>query len=345
MTAVIHPGNETILDIINLKTYFFLEGGTVRAVDGVDLSLRGRQTLGVVGESGCGKSIMAMSIMRLVPSPPGKIVDGQINLYNRKGEGVDIATLDPKGAEMRNIRGAEIAMVFQEPMTSLNPLYTVGAQIAETVQLHQKVSHREAMNRALEMLTKVGISAPKQRLNEYPHQMSGGMRQRVMIALALSCNPSILIADEPTTALDVTVQAQILDLMRQLQADFGSSIILITHNLGVVSQLADQVAVMYLGKVVEAAGVHDLFHSPLHPYTVGLLNSVPVLGRKGQKALVPISGMVPSASEVIPGCAFAARCTKVSPVCRKERPPLREILPGHQVACWLYDDDRDRRDT
>jgi oligopeptide transport system ATP-binding protein len=337
MTVATYPDQETILEIVNLKTYFFLEGGTVRAVDGVDLSLQRRQTLGVVGESGCGKSITAMSVMRLIPSPPGKIVDGQINLYTKEGEGVDIATLDPKGAKMRSIRGAEIAMVFQEPMTSLNPLFTVGAQIAESVELHQRVSHREAMSRALEMLTKVGISAPKQRLHEYPHQMSGGMRQRVMIALALSCNPSILIADEPTTALDVTVQAQILDLMRQLQADFGSSIILITHNLGVVSQLADDVAVMYLGKVVEAAAVHELFHAPLHPYTVGLLNSVPVLGRKSQ-ALVPIGGMVPTPSEVIPGCAFAPRCPRVMPVCRGERPPLRAIQPGHQVACWLYGD-------
>jgi len=338
MTLPISPDNETILEIVNLKTYFFLEGGTVRAVDGVDLSLQRKRTLGVVGESGCGKSITAMSVMRLIQSPPGKIVDGQINLYTKEGAGVDIATLDPKGAEMRKIRGAEIAMVFQEPMTSLNPLYTVGAQIAETVELHQKVSKREAMDRALEMLTKVHISAPKQRLHEYPHQLSGGMRQRVMIALALSCNPSILIADEPTTALDVTVQAQILDLMRQLQDDFGSSIILITHNLGVVSQLADNVAVMYLGKVVEAAPVRDLFHAPLHPYTVGLLNSVPVLGRKGQKVLVPIGGMVPSASEVIPGCAFAPRCPRVMPICRDERPPLHEIQSGHQVACWLYGD-------
>ncbi|MCX7669009.1 MAG: ABC transporter ATP-binding protein, partial [Anaerolineae bacterium] len=232
MTVPISPDNETILDIVNLKTYFFLEGVVVRAVDGVDLTLQRKQTLGLVGESGCGKSITAMSVMRLIPSPPGKIVDGNIFLYSkqRNGQAVDLATLDPRGAEMRSIRGAEIAMVFQEPMTSLNPLFTVGSQIAEAVQIHQKVSRREAMERALEMLTKVQISAPKQRLHEYPHQLSGGMRQRVMIALALSCNPSILIADEPTTALDVTVQAQILDLMRQLQADFGSSIILITHN-------------------------------------------------------------------------------------------------------------------
>lgn len=338
MTLPISPDNETILEIVNLKTYFFLEGGVVRAVDGVDLSLRRKQTLGVVGESGCGKSITAMSVMRLIQSPPGKIVDGNIFLYSKQrgGQALDIATLNPRGAEMRAIRGAEIAMVFQEPMTSLNPLFTVGAQIAETVELHQKVSHREAMDRALEMLTKVQISAPKQRLHEYPHQMSGGMRQRVMIALALSCNPSILIADEPTTALDVTVQAQILDLMRQLQADFGSSIILITHNLGVVSQMADHVAVMYLGKVVESAPTRELFHHPLHPYTVGLLNSVPVLGRKGRQGLIPIKGMVPTPTEALPGCAFAPRCPRAMPVCTEARPLLRTIQPGHQTACWLY---------
>ncbi|MCU0503057.1 MAG: ABC transporter ATP-binding protein, partial [Anaerolineae bacterium] len=278
MTVPISPESETILEIANLKTYFYLEAGTVRAVDGVNLALQRQRTLGLVGESGCGKSITAMSVMRLIQSPPGKIVEGHINLLTREGDWVDIAALDPKGTTMRKIRGAEIAMVFQEPMTSLNPLQRVGAQIAESVLLHQKVSEKEALNRALEMLTKVQISAPKQRLDEYPHQMSGGMRQRVMIALALSCNPSILIADEPTTALDVTVQAQILDLMRQLQADFNSSIILITHNLGVVSQLADYVGVMYLGKVVEYAAVRELFHHPFHPYTVGLLNSVPVFG-------------------------------------------------------------------
>jgi len=237
---------------------------------------------------------------------------------------------------MRHIRGGEIAMVFQEPMTSLNPLYTVGDQIAEAVELHQKVSRKEALQRALEMLHKVQIADPKRRLHEYPHQLSGGMRQRVMIALALSCNPSVLIADEPTTALDVTVQAQILDLMRELQADFGSSIILITHNLGVVSQMADHVAVMYLGRIVEYAGTRELFHEPLHPYTVGLLNSVPVLGRKGKKILVPIEGMVPSPTQEIPGCAFEPRCPRAMPICREARPELRELQPGHQVACWLY---------
>jgi len=336
MTVATYPDNNTILDIVNLKTYFYLEAGTVRAVDGVDFSLKRQQTLGLVGESGCGKSITAMSIMRLIQSPPGKIVDGQINLYTKEGEGVDLATLDPKGAKMRAIRGAEIAMVFQEPMTSLNPLYTVGRQIAESVELHQNVGRREAMERALEMLHKVQISDPKQRLNEFPHQMSGGMRQRVMIGLALSCNPLILIADEPTTALDVTVQAQILDLMRQLQADFNSSIIIITHNLGVVSQLADHVAVMYLGKVVEYADVEEVFHHPLHPYTVGLLNSVPVFGKKSGQVLVPIKGMVPSPMSEIRGCAFAARCPRVMPICREQPPALREVAPDHRVSCLLY---------
>ena len=336
MTVATYPDNNTILDIVNLKTYFYLEAGTVRAVDGVDFSLKRQQTLGLVGESGCGKSITAMSIMRLIQSPPGKIVDGQINLYTKEGEGVDLATLDPKGAKMRAIRGAEIAMVFQEPMTSLNPLYTVGRQIAESVELHQNVGRREAMERALEMLHKVQISDPKQRLNEFPHQMSGGMRQRVMIGLALSCNPLILIADEPTTALDVTVQAQILDLMRQLQADFNSSIIIITHNLGVVSQLADHVAVMYLGKVVEYADVEEVFHHPLHPYTVGLLNSVPVFGKKSGQVLVPIKGMVPSPMSEIRGCAFAARCPRVMPICREQPPALGEVAPDHRVSCLLY---------
>jgi peptide/nickel transport system ATP-binding protein/oligopeptide transport system ATP-binding protein len=221
-------------------------------------------------------------------------------------------------------------------MTSLNPLYTVGDQIAESVRVHQKVSQKEALNRALEMLTRVQISAPKQRLKEYPHQLSGGMRQRVMIALALSCNPSILIADEPTTALDVTVQAQILDLMRALQADFNSSIILITHNLGVVSQMAQQVAVMYLGKIVEFAETRDLFHHPLHPYTVGLLNSVPVLGRKEKRILASIKGMVPTPTEIIPGCPFEPRCPRAMSICRERQPVLREIEPGHWASCWLY---------
>jgi oligopeptide transport system ATP-binding protein len=330
--------NPTILDIKNLKTYFFLEKSTVRALDGIDLKLKRSSTLGVVGESGCGKSIMAMSVMRLLQSPPGKIVEGEINLYRKDSSApIDIAKLDPRGPEMRSIRGGEIAIVFQEPMTSLNPLFTVGDQIAESVQVHQKLNHSDALDRALEMLTRVQISAPKQRLREYPHQLSGGMRQRVMIALALSCNPSILIADEPTTALDVTVQSQILDLMNQLQADFQSSIILITHNLGVVSQMTSEVAVMYLGKIVEYSTTHDLYYNPLHPYSVGLLNSVPVLGRKGKKVLIPIKGMVPTPDQKIVGCPFEPRCPRAMTICREKPPELREIQPGHLASCWLYD--------
>jgi oligopeptide/dipeptide ABC transporter ATP-binding protein len=338
MTETIYSDANTILEIRNLKTYFFLETGTVRAIDGVDLKLDANVTLGLVGESGCGKSITAKSVMRLIQSPPGKIAEGEILFYSNGGrKGVDIASLDPRGAEMRRIRGGQIAMVFQEPMTSLNPLHTVGAQIAETVQLHQSVGRKEGMERALEMLEKVRIADPLQRVREYPHQLSGGMRQRVMIAMALSCNPAILIADEPTTALDVTVQAQILDLMRALQGDFGSSIILITHNLGVVSQMADYVAVMYLGKIVEYSDVRTVFHDPLHPYSVGLLNSVPVFGKKKEKrVLVPIKGMVPSPTEDIRGCAFAPRCPRVMQVCEEEGPLLRQVQPGHQVACWLY---------
>ncbi len=328
---------QPVLEIKDLKTYFYLEKSTVRALDGVDLTLPAKTTLGLVGESGCGKSMMAMSVMRLIQSPPGKIVNGEINLYRKKtGDRVDIVKLDPRGSEMRSIRGGEIAIVFQEPMTSLNPLYTVGDQIAETVELHRKLSHKDALDVAYEMLAKVQISAPKQRLKEYPHQLSGGMRQRVMIALALSCNPSILIADEPTTALDVTVQAQILDLMRKLQSDFDSSIIMITHNLGVVSQMAAFVAVMYLGKIVEYADTREIFHNPLHPYTVGLLNSVPVLGRKGKKVLVPIRGMVPTPDTILPGCPFAPRCPRVMKICTEQKPSFEEIQPGHMAACWLY---------
>ena len=328
-----------ILDVRNLQTHFTLEAGTIKAVNGVDLALDRGRTLGVVGESGCGKSVTAMSIMRLVKNPPGKIVGGEILLRQRApgGETVtDLVKLEANGPRMRSIRGGEIAMIFQEPMTSLNPLYTVGTQIAETVRLHQKVGKKEALDRALEMLQKVQIADAKRRINEYPHQLSGGMRQRVMIALALSCNPAILIADEPTTALDVTVQAQILDLMRQLQQDFGSAIMMITHNLGVVSQMADHVVVMYLGKVVEEGPTRELFHHPQHPYTVGLLNSVPVLGRKGRKTLVPIKGMVPKLTEDIRGCPFASRCPHTMKICTEEMPLLREVRPGQRAACWLH---------
>jgi oligopeptide/dipeptide ABC transporter ATP-binding protein len=339
MTQQVTAEANTVLEIKNLKTQFFLERGVVKAVDGVSLALRRKQTLGLVGESGCGKSITALSIMRLIKSPPGKIVAGEILLHQRNGASqttVDIAKLHPGAPAMRSIRGGEVAMVFQEPMTSLNPIYTIGSQIAETVRLHQRVGKREALERALEMLRKVQIADAARRLNEYPHQLSGGMRQRVMIALALSCNPAVLLADEPTTALDVTVQAQIIDLMRALQDDFDSSIVMITHNLGVVSQMADHVAVMYLGKIVEYADVRELFHHPLHPYTVGLLNSVPVLGKKRGQRLVPIRGMVPSPTATIRGCPFASRCPHVMSKCLEEMPPLAEVRPGHTAACWLH---------
>lgn len=328
--------NHIILEIKDLRTYFYLEKSTVRALDGVNLTLKTGTTLGLVGESGCGKSVMAMSVMRLIPSPPGKIVSGEIHFHRSNGDVVDLVKLDSRGSEIRSIRGGEIAIVFQEPMTSLNPLYKLGDQIAEAIKIHQNLNHREAREHALEMLNRVQINDPQQRLDEYPHQMSGGMRQRAMIALALSCNPSILFADEPTTALDVTVQAQILDLMNQLKEDFNSTIVLITHNLGVVSQMATQVAVMYLGKIVEYADTRDLFHEPLHPYSVGLLNSVPVLGRKGKKVLVPIPGMVPTPTEIIPGCPFEPRCERAMKICTEQQPSLLEYQPGRLVSCWLY---------
>ncbi len=329
--------DDPILELRDLKTYFFLERGVVKAVDGVTVSLGRKKTLGVVGESGCGKSVTFRSVMRLVQSPPGKIVEGEILLHRKDGETVDIVQIDPRGRQLRDIRGAEIAMIFQEPMTSLNPLHAVGRQISESVLLHQNLSRRAAQERAEEMLNKVHIADANRRINEYPHQLSGGMRQRVMIALALSCNPSILIADEPTTALDVTVQAQILDLMRELQSDFDSAIVLITHNLGVVSQMADDVAVMYMGRVVEYAPVYQIFHNPKHPYTVGLLNSVPVLGRKEDSMLVPIKGMVPSPTDDIRGCAFADRCPQAMEICWEQTPEFKEHEPGHSVACWLHD--------
>jgi len=330
-----HAAGDSVLDIEDLRVHFLLERAVVKAVNGVSLSLKRQSTLGVVGESGCGKSVTAMTVMRLIKSPPGKIVGGKILLHRKGKDTVDLAQVSASGPEIRRVRGDEIAMIFQEPMTSLNPLRTVGNQIAEMVLMHRKVSVRQAEERAEEMLTRVRIADPHRRLKEYPHQMSGGMRQRVMIALALSCNPQILIADEPTTALDVTVQAQILDLMRDLKDEFQSSIMLITHNLGVVSQMADHVAVMYLGKVVEYSDVRSVFHHPKHPYTQGLLDSVPVLGQKAKK-LVPITGMVPSASADIRGCAFADRCPHRMAICTETTPELREVAPGHLAACWLH---------
>ncbi len=331
-------GAEPILEVRNLKTHFFTDKGVVQAVKGVSFQLGNGQTLGIVGESGCGKSVTASSIMQLIKSPPGKIVDGEIifRRQKRRAETIDIAQLDPKGIEMRSIRGGEISMIFQEPMTSLNPLHTVGRQIAEVVELHQQLSRKEALKVAEEMLDRVRIADPQERVKQYPHQLSGGMRQRVMIALALSCNPSILIADEPTTALDVTIQAQIIDLMEKLQEDFGSSIVIITHNLGVVSQMADYVAVMYFGRIVEYGTAIDIFRNPQHPYTVGLLESIPVLGRR-KELLVPIEGIVPNATAEVAGCAFAERCPHVMAKCREQLPPPTQVEGEHQVSCWLHE--------
>ena len=332
-------GAEPILEVKNLKTHFFTDKGVVQAVKGVSFQLANGQTLGIVGESGCGKSVTASSIMQLIKSPPGKIVDGEIifRRQKRRAETIDIVQLDPKGVEMRSIRGGEISMIFQEPMTSLNPLHPVGRQISEVVELHQALGRREAMKVAIDMLDRVRIADPEARVHQYPHQLSGGMRQRVMIALALSCNPSILIADEPTTALDVTIQAQIIDLMEKLQEDFGSSIIIITHNLGVVSQMADYVAVMYFGRIVEYGTTVDIFRNPQHPYTVGLLQSIPVLGRR-KEILVPIEGIVPNAITEIAGCAFADRCPHVMAKCRTHLPPPTTVAGEHQVACWLHEE-------
>jgi peptide/nickel transport system ATP-binding protein len=318
-----------LLDIRGLKTYFDTDGGVVQAVDGVDLALDRGETLGIVGESGCGKTVTAMSVLKLIAMPPGRIAAGSILWQGRD--------LVPLGIpEMRAIRGKEIGIVFQEPMTSLNPVYTVGAQIAEAVREHERVGRRAAMDRAVEMLQLVRIPNPLRRAYDYPHQFSGGMRQRVMIAMALSCNPKLLIADEPTTALDVTIQAQILDLLGEIKANFGMAVMLITHAMGVVAETARRVVVMYAGKVVEEAPVTELFARPRHPYTQGLIRSIPRLDRAGQKTrLAAIPGVVPSLVEPPQGCRFAPRCGFAMPACTQGPPRLREVAPGHKVACIL----------
>lgn len=322
-----------LIDVIGLKTSFYTSDGIVRAVDGVDFSIKREKTLGVVGESGCGKSVTAQAIMGLIDTPPGKIEAGEI-LYDRNGSMMDLAKIDPKSPEMLSIRGNEIAMIFQEPMTSLNPVFTIGDQILEAIMLHQKLPQKEAVDKAIELLHAVGIPSPKQRLKEYPHQLSGGMRQRAMIAMALSCHPALLIADEPTTALDVTIQAQVLDLMNDLREEFRTAIMFITHDLGVIAHMADDVIVMYLGKIVESATARELFHHPAHPYTQGLLNSIPSMAqRKGQR-LAPISGVVPDPYDVPEGCGFRPRCPHQTSTCNESPPPLREVSYGHFSACW-----------
>ena len=331
-----HQG-EVILAVNNLKTYFYTDDGVVKSVDGVTFHINKGETLAVVGESGSGKSVTSLSVMRLIAVPPGKIVEGEILFTGSDNVQRDITKLTE--ADMRKIRGNDIAMIFQEPMTSLNPVYTVGDQIAEAVMLHQGKNKREAMEVATNMLRFVGIPAPEKRVHEFPHQMSGGMRQRVMIAMALSCNPALLIADEPTTALDVTIQAQILDLMRKLQQDIGMSILFITHNLGVVAEMADRVVVMYGGRVVEEGDVVPIFKAPRHPYTMGLLNSIP---RPGDYVHVPgqpkprleaIPGNVPNPLSLPPGCAFEPRCKFAIPQCREAVPPLEDTGNGHMSRC------------
>ncbi|MFC2082753.1 ABC transporter ATP-binding protein [Candidatus Bipolaricaulota bacterium] len=326
---------DPLIEVRGLKTYFYTEDGVVRAVDGVDYVIEHEKTLGVVGESGCGKSVTALSIMGLVQMPPGKIEAGEI-LFHHDGGVVDLTKLNPKGREIRSIRGNEIAMIFQEPMTSLNPVYTIGNQIMEAIRLHQHLKKKEAKKKAIEMLRAVGIPVPEQRVNEYPHQMSGGMRQRAMIAMAMSCNPALLIADEPTTALDVTIQAQVLELMNALRAEFQASIQFITHDLGVIAGMADDVVVMYLGRIVEASNVTEVFHSPKHPYTQGLMNSIPSLADDKER-LEPITGVVPDPFEVPPGCGFEPRCPHAMEVCAATMPELKEVSPGHTTACWLYE--------
>jgi peptide/nickel transport system ATP-binding protein len=322
-------GGQPLLEVENLQTHFGTPDGVVRAVEGLSFHIDAGETLGIVGESGCGKSVTSMSILRLIPEPPGKIA-GSIRF-----EGRDLLSISEQ--DMRAIRGNAISMIFQEPMTSLNPVLTVGKQIGETVRLHQGMNARDAEAKAVEMLTLVGIPAPTRRAREYPHQLSGGMRQRVMIAMALACNPRLLIADEPTTALDVTIQAQILDLMRDLKTRMGSAIMLITHDLGVVAEMAQRVVVMYAGRKVEEAPVNEIFARPMHPYTKGLLGAVPKLGSSldegGRGKLAEIAGVVPSLRKAIVGCAFAGRCPMVTDLCRSVAPAIQPKAASHSVAC------------
>ncbi len=322
---------EPLLDVKNLKTQFFTQDGVVKAVDDVSFHLMPGETLGIVGESGCGKSITAMSVMRLIPSPPGKIVNGQIMF-----DGEDVMKMSDE--EVRSIRGNKIAMIFQDPMTSLNPVLTINRQISEALELHLGMSKGQARARAIELLKMVGIPNAEERVDQYPHQFSGGMRQRVMIAMALSCNPSLLIADEPTTALDVTIQAQILDLMRNLQQEHNTALMMITHDLGVVAGMTDRIQVMYAGHVVETAPTEELFANPRHPYTVGLLNSIPRLDAAAKTKLNPIRGLPPDLIDLPDMCPFLPRCDFAREKCEQQNPPLLEVNDVHRSACWFWDE-------
>jgi len=317
-----------LLEVKNLQTYFFGIDGIIKAVDGVSFNVHEGETLGLVGESGCGKSVSAFSILRLIPSPPGEILDGEIFF-----EGRDLLKLSDE--EIRNVRGNRIAMIFQEPMTSLNPVLTIGRQIAEPMEVHRNMPLKEALRKARELLGKVQIADSGTRVGDYPHQFSGGMRQRAMIAMGLGCNPRLIIADEPTTALDVTVQAQLLELLKNLTRDFGMALIIITHNLGVVARYADRVNVMYAGKIVEKGSAHDIYEEPMHPYTIGLMASVPQLDQDVKKKLVPIRGQPPNLANVPDGCAFHPRCNYAVERCRKETPQLIRNGENHERACWV----------
>lgn len=319
-----------LLEVKDLRTYFYTQEGVVKAVDGTTYSVEEGEVLGLVGESGCGKSVSALSILRLIPQPPGKIVTGEIIFRGR-----DLLKLDDEG--IRKVRGNEIGMIFQEPMTSLNPVLSIGRQMTESLELHMDLHGQAARNRAAELLELVGIPEALRRLDDYPHQFSGGMRQRVMIAMAMSCNPKLLLADEPTTALDVTIQAQILEVMNRLSQEFGTAVIIITHNLGVVARYADRVNVMYGGRVIESAAASELYGNPKHPYTVGLLNSVPRMDQGRKEKLIPIEGQPPDLAHLPPGCSFYARCMYRVDKCLEEYPPFELVAENHYAACWEHD--------
>ncbi len=317
-----------LLDVRDLRTYFYTQDGVVKAVNGVSYPLDEGETLGLVGESGCGKSVSALTIMRLIPQPPGKIVSGEVIFQGRD-------LLKVSEDEIRKVRGKEIAMIFQDPMTSLNPVLTIARQLTEGVELHMGMDGKAARKRAIELLDMVGIPSAKSRVDDYPHQFSGGMRQRVMIAMALSCNPKLLIADEPTTALDVTIQAQILDLIKNLKKELGTAVILITHDLGVVAGMTDRINVMYAGYIVETAPTGELFGNPRHPYTLGLLRSIPRIDEERREKLIPIEGLPPDLVDTPPGCPFAPRCTYAIQKCRETNPTLEPVAEGHRIACWV----------
>ena len=326
---------ENVIEINSLKTFFYLEEGVFPAIDDITFNIKKNKTLGVVGESGCGKSVTALSIMRLIENP-GKIVSGEIIFNKINNKNIDLLKINPMSKTMRSIRGNDISMIFQEPMTSMNPVFTIGDQIVEVILLHKQYTYDEAKQTAIKILKDVGIPSPEIKMNEYPHQQSGGIRQRAMIAMALSCNPLLLIADEPTTALDVTIQAQVLELMKTLQNNYNTSILFITHDLGVISEMCDDVIVMYMGKIVEQASVNDLFNNPKHPYTIGLMNSIPSIDSNNEKPLITIKGNVPNPFEITKGCKFQSRCPNVMEICKNEEPKLTNVSNNHNTSCFLY---------